>query len=74
MHYCSKHTPEPKQHGYPYEMHKQEVQMYVDGMNLCRIAPHFSIHHCTDSLWIQASAASISELPVPKEVRTANQV
>ena len=45
--------------------------MYVDGMNLRRIARHFGIHHRTVSLWVQASAANISEVPIPTEVKTA---
>ena len=71
MHCGSKYTPEPKQHGYSDEMRKQAVQMYVDGINLRRIARHFGIHHRTVSLWVQASAASLPEAPVPKEVKTA---
>jgi hypothetical protein len=47
------------------------VQLYVDGMNLRRITPHFGIHHCTVSLWVQGSAASLPEAPVPKEVKDA---
>ena len=71
MHCRSKYTPEPKQHGYPDEMRKQAVQMYVDGMNLRRIARHLGIHHRTVSLWVKARAASLPEVPVPKEVKTA---
>jgi len=67
----SKYTPEPKQHGYPDDMRKQAVQLYVDGMNLRRIGRHLGIHHRTVSLWVEASAASLPELPVPKEVKTA---
>ncbi len=40
-------------------------------MSRCRIARHFGIHHCTVSLWVQASAASLPEVPVSKEVKTA---
>jgi transposase-like protein len=71
MHCHCKYTPEPKRHGYPDNMRKQAVQMYVDGINLRRIARHFGIHHRTVSLWVQASAASLPEAPVPKEVKTA---
>jgi len=60
-----------KQHGYPDEMRKQVVQMYVDGMNLRHIARHLGIHHRTVSLWVQASAARITVVPVPEEVQTA---
>lgn len=52
-------------------MRKQAVQMYVDGMNLRRIARHLGVHHRTVSLWVQASAARIPEVPVPKEVKDA---
>ena len=70
MHCGCKYTPEPKQHGYPDEMRKQAVQFYVDGMNLRRIARHFRIYHRTVSLWVQASAASLPDAPVPEEVQT----
>jgi transposase-like protein len=66
-----KYTPEPKQHGYPDDIRKQAVQMYVDGMNLRRIARHLGIHHRTVSLWVKASAASLPAVPVPKEVKAA---
>jgi len=71
MHCGCKYTPEPKQHGYPEDLRKQAVQLYVDGLNLRRIARHFSIHHRTVSLWVKASAASIPEVPVPTDVQTA---
>jgi len=51
-------------------MRKRAVQMYVDGINLRRIARHLGIHHRTVSLWIKASAASLPEAPVPQEVKT----
>ncbi|HOI99973.1 MAG TPA: hypothetical protein PLL88_00020 [Anaerolineaceae bacterium] len=40
-------------------------------MNLRRIARHFGIHHRTVSLWVQASAVSLPEVPLPKEVKAA---
>jgi len=67
---AASYTPEPKQHGYSDEMRKQAVQFYVDGMNLRRIARHFGIHHRTVS-YGKASAASLPEAPVPKEVKAA---
>jgi transposase-like protein len=66
-----KYTPEPKQHGYPEEVRKQALQLYVDGMNLRRIGRHLGLHHRTISLWVKASAASLPELPLPKEVKVA---
>ena len=40
-----KYTPEPKAWAYPEEMHQKAVQLYVDGMNLRRIARHLRVHH-----------------------------
>ena len=71
MHCGHKYTPEPKQHGYPDEVRKQALQLYVDGMNLRRIGRHLGIHHRTVSLWVKASAANLPEAPVPKDVKTA---
>ncbi len=69
MHCHCTYTPEPKPHGYPDDIRKPAVQMYVDGMNLRRAVRHLGIHHRTVSLWVKASAASLPEVPVPKEVK-----
>src|SRR3972149_11442357 len=71
MQWGCKYTPEPKQHGYPDEVRKQALQLYVDGMNLRRIGRHLGLHHRTVSLWVKASAASLPETPVPREVEAA---
>ena len=71
MHCGHKYTPQPKQHGYPDEMRKQALQLYVEGMNLRRIGRHLGIHHRTVSLWVKASADSLPEAPVPEDVKTA---
>ena len=47
----------------------QALQYNVDGMNLRRIARHLGIHHRTVSLWVKARAASLPEVPVPKDVK-----
>lgn len=69
MHCGCKYTPEPKQPGYPNEMRKQAVEMYVNGMNLHHIARHLGIQHRTVSLRVKASAASITQIPLPEEVQ-----
>jgi transposase-like protein len=70
--YCQiKYTPEPKPWAYPTEMRHKAVQLYVDGMNLRRIARHLKVHHRTVSLWIQAQADQLPDPPVPKEVKEA---
>lgn len=71
MHCGCKYTPKPKQHGYPDEVRKQALQLYVDGMNMRRIGRHLGVYHRTISLWVKASAANLSETPVLKEVKTA---
>jgi transposase-like protein len=71
MHCRYKYTPDPKIHGYGEDVRRQALQLYVDGMNLRRIGRHLGIHHRTVSLWVKASAASLPEVPVPKEVKTA---
>jgi transposase-like protein len=71
MHCGCTYTPEPKLYGYPDEVRKQALKLYVDGMNLRRIARHLGIHHRTVSPWVKASAASLPEVPVPKEIQAA---
>jgi transposase-like protein len=53
-----KYTPEPKPWAYPEEVRRKALQLYVDGMNLRRIARHLGLHHRTVSLWVQAQAAN----------------
>ena len=72
MHCIRKYTPEPKPYRYPTEIRRQALQMYVDGMNLRRIGRQLGgIHHRTISLWVKAYAEKLPEVPVPKEVKTA---
>lgn len=52
-------------------MRKQAVQLYVDGMNLRRIARLLGIHHRTVSDWVKAHAENLPETPMPEEVKTA---
>lgn len=71
MHCGYKYTPEPKVHGYGDDIRRQALQLYVDGMNLRRIGRQLGLSHCTISLWIKASAASLPNTPMPKEVKSA---
>ncbi len=66
-----KYTPAPKARGYDLETRKKAIQMYVDGMNLRRIGRHLGLHHRTISLWVQAYAKEIEQVPTPAEVETA---
>jgi len=71
MHCGYQYTPEPKEQGYPREMRKQAIQMYVDGMSFRKIARHLGVHHRTISLWVKAHAALLPDAPMPDSVNTA---
>lgn len=66
-----KYTPNPKPWAYPEEVRQKALQLYVDGMNLRRIARHLGLHHRTVSLWVQAQAAQLPDPPVPEQVKEA---
>lgn len=66
-----KYTPNPKPWAYPAEIRQKALQMYVDGMNLRRIARHLGLHHRTVSLWVKARAAELPDPPVPEQVEEA---
>ena len=70
--FCNrKYTPNPKPRGYPIEMHRQAIEMYVDGMNLRKIARHVGINHQTIANWVRMYAEQLSKPPTPKEVQIA---
>ena len=70
--YCQiKYTPEPKPWAYDEQTRQKALEMYVDGMNLRRIARHLGTTHRTIALWVQAKAASLPKAPVPEEVKDA---
>jgi len=70
--FCNrKYTPNPKPRGYPIEMHRQAIEMYVDGMNLRRIARHLGVNDQTIANWVRKYAEQLSKPPMPKEVQIA---
>ena len=71
MHCNRKYTPEPKAQGYPETWRKQAVEMYVDGMNLRKIARHLKVHHRTVALWVVDRAETLPNAPMPHEVKDA---
>ena len=71
MHCGSKYTPEPKKQGYPDEVRKKALEMYIDGINLRRIGRHLGLHHQTVANWAKAYAAELPETPMPEEVKDA---
>jgi transposase-like protein len=58
-----KHTPAPKQQGYADEIRQQALRLYIDGMNLRRIARHLGVVHQTVANWVKAYADSLSDQP-----------
>lgn len=71
MHCGPKYTPEPKQQRYPESLRKRATEMYVDGMNLCRIARHLKVHHRTVALWVSDHAEALPSAHVPDQVKDA---
>jgi transposase-like protein len=64
--YCQiKYTPEPKPWAYDEQVCQKALQLYVDGMNLRRIARHLGLHHRTVSLWVQQKSRQFATLFSP---------
>ena len=71
MHCNRKYTPEPKPQGYPESMRKRAAEMYVDGMNLRKIARHLKVAPQTVALWVTDRAEALPLAPMPAEVQEA---
>ena len=66
-----KYTPDPQPRGYPQTLRQQAVQLYVDGMNLRRIARHLHVNHQSVANWVKAHAENLPQPPMPEKVDTA---
>jgi len=64
-----KYMPAPKSWANPEEARQKAIQMYMDGMNLRRVARQLGIHHRTVSLWVKACAAQLPDPPVSDKVK-----
>jgi transposase-like protein len=64
MHFGCKYTPEPKPTGYPDDLRKKALDLYLDDKNLRRIGRQLGIHHRTVALWAKAYASSLLETPM----------
>lgn len=70
-----KYTPEPKPIGYPDDVRRQAVQMYVDGMNFRRIARTLGVAHRSVINWVNAHADHLPDHPpVPAEDLEVNEL
>lgn len=60
-----KYTPAPKQRGYPPSVRLQAVRLYVDGLNLRRIARTLRVNHQSVANWVKAYADQLPAAPLP---------
>lgn len=65
-----RYTPQPKEQGYPESVRQQAIRLYVDGMNLRRIARHLGVVHQTVANWVAAQAARLPASPLQPETVT----
>ena len=56
--------------GYDDEVRLQAVKLYVDGLNLRRIARHLGVSHQSIANWVKAHAARLPPPPMPDEIET----
>lgn len=74
QHCGHKHTPVRKQQGYADEIRREALRLYVDGMNLRRIARHLGLVHQTVANWVKAYADSLpAQPPQPNSVTVIEQ-
>jgi transposase-like protein len=66
-----KYTPEKKTRSYNAEVRQKAVQMYVDGINLRRIARHLGVNHQSVANWAKTHADGLPTAPVPDKVENA---
>jgi transposase-like protein len=70
-----KYTPEPHEAGYDESVRQRAVQMYVDGMNLRRIARTLGVVHQTAANWVNAQADQLPDSPpTPPEPLQVNEL
>jgi transposase len=49
--------------GYPDDMRRQAVELYIDGLNFRRIARILEISHQTVANWVKAHADTLPDSP-----------
>lgn len=70
QHCRRRYTPQPKAQGYPDSVRQQAMRLYVDGMNLRRIARHLGVVHQSVANWVAAHAALLPDTPPQPETVT----
>jgi transposase-like protein len=73
-----KYTPEPNEAGYPQAVRRQVLELYVDGMNMRRIARMVGVSHQTVANWVAAHADRLPDTPPlpegPQEVHELDEL
>lgn len=64
-----KYTAEPRDQGYSAEFRLQAVKMYVDGLNLRRVARQLGVSPQSVANWVNAHAAQLPPPPLPEDVQ-----
>lgn len=64
------YTPEPNPAGYDQSVRDEAVRLYVDGMNLRRVARTLGVNHQSVANWVNAHVETLAPAPVPNEVET----
>jgi len=65
-----RYTPEPAINGYSDDIRLQAVKLYVDGLNLRRVARHLGVSPQSVANWVKAYATKLPPAPVPEQVKT----
>ncbi len=65
------YTLEPKPAGYDQAMRDQAVRLYLEGLNLRRIARILGVNHQSVANWVNAHANQLPDAPMPERVETA---
>ncbi len=61
------YTPEPKEQGYSDGVRLRAVSLYVDGMNIRRIAGTLGVNHQSVANWVKQHVQCLPLAPVPTQ-------
>lgn len=67
------YTPQPAWHGHTPALRQQAIQLYVDGMNLRRIARHLQVSPQSVANWVNAYVAQLPPAPLPEGIAVVEQ-
>lgn len=65
------YTPQRKRYGYGPEVRERAIRLYVEGINLRRIARILGVNHQSVANWVHAHAERLPPAPLPERVETA---